>query len=83
MESYWKEILQGTIAVIFAIWIFGTIAKKAGYSRWFGLAMLVPLLNIGMLIWFANTEWPIQTSLVRLCCGEPETPPTAIWREGF
>jgi hypothetical protein len=70
--AYLKDVLQLAIGGAFAIWIFGNIAKKAGYSRLLAFAMLVPLLNIGVLIWFANSEWPIERSLMRLRLGEPD-----------
>ena len=82
MGMYLRPIVQFVVAVTFAIWIFGAIAKKAGYSRWLGFAMLIPLLNIGTLIWFAYSEWPIETSLHRLRNGETESD-AAIWRSGF
>ena len=68
------------ISLAFAIWIFGAIAKKAGYPRFMGLWMLLPIVNIGVLIWFAYTEWPIEIERARLRTGEPE-PARAIWRE--
>ncbi len=80
MGVYLKAALQLLIAIAFGIWIFGAIAKKAGYSRWLGFMMLVPVLNIGVLIWFAFTEWPIETAVMRLRHGEPEVP-EAIWRD--
>jgi hypothetical protein len=44
-------------AILVAI-VCGAIARKAGYSRWYGLLMVVPLVNI-VLIWiFAYAKWP-------------------------
>lgn len=50
-------------AIAFNIWIFGSIAKKAGYSFWMGLLMLVPLANLVVMIMFALTKWPIEQEL--------------------
>ncbi|MDQ2069739.1 hypothetical protein [Natronospira bacteriovora] len=36
------------------------IAGKAGFSPWLGLLMLLPLVNIAFLLWFAFTDWPIH-----------------------
>lgn len=80
MHPYLQLIVQLALSVIFAIWIFGAIARKAGYPRYIGFWMLVPLVNLGVLIWFANTEWPIESKLVRLSHGEPKAA-NAIWRE--
>ena len=40
--------------------IFGTIFRKAGYSGWLGLLMLVPLVNLVTLLWFATAHWPLE-----------------------
>jgi hypothetical protein len=44
--------------------IFGAIFGKAGYSGWLGLLMLVPLVNIVTLLWFATAHWPIEIGYV-------------------
>jgi hypothetical protein len=46
------------LSALFSIFVFGNIAKKAGFTRWFGLLVLVPLVNI-LVIWiFAFAKWP-------------------------
>ena len=55
------------IAIIIAVtliglsltyWIVGNILAKAGFSRWWFLILLVPLVNI-IAIWiFAFKKWP-------------------------
>jgi uncharacterized membrane protein YhdT len=81
MGGYKGEAIRALVVYVFWGWILSRLAKKAGYPRWFGLAMLVPLLNIGLMIWFAFTEWPIETKLARIEAGGPIEEPTAIWRE--
>lgn len=52
------------ISIIFllAILIFGPIAKRAGFSRWWALLMMVPLVNI-IIVWvFAFINWPAQNN---------------------
>ncbi len=44
-----------------AIW--GRIAMKAGYSFWNGLWMLVPLGNIGFILFLCFAEWPVLAEL--------------------
>jgi hypothetical protein len=39
------------------------IAEKAGFAGVASLLMLIPLVNIIVLIYFAFTEWPIQREL--------------------
>src|SRR4051794_5692088 len=40
--------------------IFGVIFRKAGYSGWLGLLMLVPVVNLITLVWFAMAHWPLE-----------------------
>ena len=51
------------IAVIQAV-IFGAIFRKAGYSGWLGLLMVLPLVNLVTLVWFATTTWPLEMGYV-------------------
>ena len=37
---------------------FWFIFKKIGYSPWFSLLMVVPLINIGVLFFLAFAQWP-------------------------
>jgi uncharacterized membrane protein YhaH (DUF805 family) len=39
------------------------IAQKAGFSGAASLLMLIPLVNVIVLIYFAFTEWPIERAL--------------------
>ena len=51
------------IVAVISVVIHGAIFKKAGYSFWCGLLMLIPIVNLIWLIWFALTEWPIEQEL--------------------
>lgn len=37
---------------------FWTIFRKAGYSPWLGVLMIVPMVNLGMLYFLAFSDWP-------------------------
>jgi hypothetical protein len=37
---------------------FCFIFKKAGYSPWLGLLMVVPIVNLVLLYFLAFSEWP-------------------------
>ncbi len=50
-------ILAATLLVLGIA--FYQIYKKAGFNGLLGLLMFIPLVNLGMLLWFAFTEWPI------------------------
>jgi drug/metabolite transporter (DMT)-like permease len=64
MFSIWWGIALVFVALI--LWafvaVFGRILNRAGYSRWWLLTMLVPLLNLIMLWVFAFANWPAARS---------------------
>lgn len=49
--------------LILSLVINWRIAEKAGFSGAASLLMLIPLVNVIVLIYFAFTEWPIERSL--------------------
>jgi hypothetical protein len=51
------------VAAMVALW--GMIFKKAGYSFWMGILMLIPLVNLIWLLIFAFSTWPIHRELER------------------
>jgi hypothetical protein len=55
--SIW-QILILLILFIIPVVVFGPVAKKAGYSRWWSLTMIIPLVNLIMLWVFAFVKWP-------------------------
>ncbi len=58
----WTELV---ISSIFALVVFGNISTKAGYPRWHGLIMAIPILNIVALLVFAFSTWPIESELLQ------------------
>lgn len=52
-------LLTVAFIVLFAyIWV--RIMGKTGHNQWLGLLMLIPLVNVGILIWLAFSEWPVE-----------------------
>jgi hypothetical protein len=51
------ELVVVSVMLVAAM-ILGRIFAKAGYSRWLGLTMLVPFLNMIVICWFAFADWP-------------------------
>jgi uncharacterized membrane protein len=49
--------------VILGLVINWKIAEKAGYPGVASLLMLIPLVNLFILLYFAFTEWPITREL--------------------
>ena len=62
--SLWH--LMALVVLVLIVWaliaVFGRILKRAGYSRWWLLTMVVPLLNLIMLWVFAFASWPVTRS---------------------
>jgi hypothetical protein len=49
-----------------AVWIWGRILRKIGYSWWYALLLIVPLVNVICVIIVALKEWPIERECARL-----------------
>ena len=47
-------------------WAYVRIIRRAGYSGWWILIGVVPLVNVVMFLVFAFKEWPIQRELAQL-----------------
>lgn len=58
--------ILAALALTFWGYIWTHIFEKAGYNRWWGLAMLVPLANVVALVLFAFSDWPVDAELRRL-----------------
>ena len=58
--SIWHfVILLLPLAVIaFFFWMTVRILRKAGYSGWWSLLTLIPIVNIVMIWVFAFSDWP-------------------------
>src|SRR5204863_4585217 len=77
-------VVFGLAMLVLALFIWGTIFKKAGYSFWMSLLMLIPLVNVIWLLVFAFSEWPIHKELAMFrsrygaaTSGFPVMPPTS------
>lgn len=57
LDSYLVSTLVSAIVVLL---VYGQIAKRAGFSRWWSLTLLVPGLAVFMPIVFAMIRWPVE-----------------------
>ena len=58
-------ILILPIAVIaLFFWMIVRILRKAGYSGWWSLLMVIPVVNIVMIWVFAYSNWPALKSRI-------------------
>ena len=46
------------VFVAFLLFLYVVVVRKAGYSGWWALLMLVPLINLVMIWVFAFAAWP-------------------------
>jgi hypothetical protein len=57
-DSWFNPLLLVHVLTVPAAW---HLCRRAGYSSWFSLAMLIPLANVLLLYFLAFAEWPTQT----------------------
>ena len=57
--SIWQILIILSLILI-TIGVFGPVAKKAGYSRWWSLLLLVPVANLVVVWGFAFVKWPAE-----------------------
>ncbi|WP_089797614.1 hypothetical protein [Cellulomonas sp. KH9] len=69
----WTDWLAGSVglAVVLTVYVVMLIAyvriiQKAGYSGWWVLVGLVPVLNLVMFLVFAFSRWPVLQENERL-----------------
>jgi hypothetical protein len=57
------------------VFIYYKIFQKTGNSGWMGLLMLVPIVNIGMFLYLAFSDWPVarENRDLRARLGYPPT----------
>jgi len=68
MNNTGGPLVSLIIIVVVALIYFVPLVKilhKAGYSGWWSLLMLVPILNIIMLYVFAFADWPALRGTAR------------------
>ena len=58
--SIWHVVILILLIAIIALffWMMVRILHKAGYSGWWSLLMIIPLVNIVMVWVFAFANWP-------------------------
>ena len=55
-------VILSILSIIFGIFVlvFGPIAKKAGFSRWWALLLGLPIIGL-IAIWiFSFIKWPVE-----------------------
>jgi hypothetical protein len=74
-ENQWfNPLLLMHILAVPALW---HLCRRAGYSSWFSLAMLIPLANVMLLYFLAFAEWPAHPREERTLGSSPTRLPPA------
>lgn len=55
--SIWQFVLLAILIVIY-IWLPVRILRRAGYSGWWVILGIIPLVNVVMIWVFAFSTWP-------------------------
>lgn len=53
--GHWLWMVVFAIVIIIPFW---RICQRVGYSGWWSLLVLFPLLNLGLLYFLAFADWP-------------------------
>ncbi len=56
-------VLIELVALVVVIVAAVKILPKAGYSAWFALLLLIPLVGFVMILVFAFSDWPVDKEL--------------------
>lgn len=67
------------VVIAFAVVIYWKLFSKAGYSGWLSLLMFVPLVNLGMIIFLAFSDWPVLKELRDLRARAGYRPPAGAY----
>ena len=51
---------------LFFVWLYSRVLSRAGFSGWWALLALVPILNLVMLWVFAFIDWPMERNRATL-----------------
>ncbi|MGO9334785.1 MAG: hypothetical protein ACLQCU_12185 [Acidimicrobiales bacterium] len=58
-------VLFGLILLVVAIVAAAKILPKVGYSAWYALLLLIPVVSFVMILVFAFSDWPVDKELRR------------------
>lgn len=64
------------VVLVFLLWVYGRIIGRAGYSPWWALIVLVPVVDVVMLWVFAFNHWPALDDMTAAHGSAPSGPPS-------
>ncbi len=56
---HWIVVVLFLGVLLAALWPYGKILERTGYSRWWLLILFVPMINLIMIWVFAFANWPV------------------------
>ncbi len=56
-------IVMGLIVGLVAVVAFWRICEKAGFPGWYGVAVVIPMVNVLFVLFLAFAEWPLERKL--------------------
>ncbi len=56
-------VVMGLIVCIVAIVAFWRICEKAGFPGWYGVGVVIPMVNVLLVLFLAFAEWPLERKL--------------------
>ena len=63
-------IIVGLLGLlVVSVWASGRVVKRAGFSPWWALMLVVPLINVISLWVFAFSRWPLDRASSELVAG--------------
>ena len=63
MMGFPMMIVMGLIVGIVAVVAFWRICAKAGFPGWYGVAVVIPMVNVLFVLFLAFAEWPLERKL--------------------
>jgi hypothetical protein len=48
------------LLIVGMVYVYYKIVQRTGYNGWMALLMFVPLVNLGLLLYLAFSDWPVQ-----------------------
>jgi len=58
MMASLPQLLILLAVLVLPVLVFGPVARKAGFSVWWSLLMIIPFVNIAVIWAFAFMQWP-------------------------
>lgn len=64
-------VLFSCVWILVCLWASVALVKKTGFAGWYGLLLVIPVINVIGFFLLAFREWPVEQEVreLRLRCG--------------